>query len=790
MPSANLEGWYYISITLKSLIDGSTTKTVKLSNRPIIDETDGATVYFPILKAINNIGSQAGDYIPSAVRGTVVLDNSPSSFGYERRFSDLLERYTILGQPVAIYSAHTAIDDTTINAEFALDWTTTGLTWEIRGNDLVLTVAEQSLSNLVLTRQIDATSWPSAPAQSIGKYLPIVFGDSIPVKPTMVTAEADVAPYFAYATNLGSGYGSGVFTVGGASSTGGVASFLAKDHLGIYQTITSPATVSTALFQNTASAGSSGGLSIADYAWGIGTSAPGSTCYVLRGGKVQLAGNSVAGTVSGQIQFKLVEAFSATIGSPNDATVIAAAVIDKADYAASFNGAGNFYVEFSFSKPAVTRPSVQYFLVMSSGNDTIGAASQVNVRANTTGGTGFWTRSHTTTGSSWVLTSSVYAVVAEFYGVTFNDSALVSTLDVSGIGFAQFGLDQKSAATGQTNPDISKLDLMVLVNGLCDDSAGTITGVASARIRSPQHVIKTLDLQPNGTTWSTTGAKIDVTRFTTTLGNVGETSSSSTTKGYPRQIGGYLEGRVTAAEMMREVCRNSGFRIARYNGSSRPFTMWAWGETQQSVATITDEDSKLINCRQLGAETVINRTILAYNKDLRYSDVVTSAGQGTLRNYASTLTADGASATYGNAASNLSISLFGRNELASNTFDLISTNLSNFAAAMVQYYLRVYPFPFVYAELEVPLFKYRTLEIMDVIEIVHPGLPAYYGSSSNARLPYYNGAVTDLLAGQYWKRGKRYRAQIEGRVLNYNIGGFPTMRLNCRLLLNFPIDPT
>lgn len=778
MTTPTIETWYYVQIVLKSLVDGSTTKTVKLSNRPMIDEADGSTIYFPILKQLNNIGSQMGDYIPNRVSGSIVLDNSPSSFGFDRKFSDLLERYTILGQPVTIYSAYTTLDDTTINAEFALDWTTTGLTWEIRGDDLIIQVAEQSLSTQVLTKAVDPTTFPSAPAASIGKFLPMVFGDAIPVRPILTTDST--TPIYSYGTNFGTSF-----------VNSGVSAYSLRNSNGTYSTITNPAATTTAIFQNT-SEDTSSVLASVDVAYGL--AAPSSTCYALRGGKLMLTGNSTAGTTTGYLLLKLVEANPANNTTPDDVAVVATATVNKADYSANYQSAAvDFYVEFSFNRVAVLRPNIQYYLIIQGSNEL--TASRSFVRYNSTGGTGggVWQRTvPSSDGSSWSLSSSTAKGCMEFYAVRFDDSPSGGAADASGLGYSYVTLSQKTAATGQTNPSLTNLDHVYLVNGIADDGSGTITGSAGATVRAPQHVIRALDLQWNGSTWSTTGAVIDTTRFTTALTAHGETSSGATTKVYPRQIGGYSEGRKTAADLMRDVCRSSAHRISRYNGATKPFTLWAWGSTQQSVATISDEDSTLTSVRQIGAESVVNRAVINYLKDSRNSDVVTAAAQGRIAGYDYVNILDGASTTaaaYG-LNSSTSINLFGRRELADIYFDWISANQTNYADSMAQFYLRVYPFPFVYAELEVPMFKYRTLEIFDVIEIVHPGLPSYFGSTSNARLPYYSGAVTDLCAGQYWKRGKRYRAQIEGKTLNYNLSGFPTIKLNCRLLLNTGIDPT
>ena len=79
---------------------------------------------------------------------------------------------------------------------------------------------------------------------------------------------------------------------------------------------------------------------------------------------------------------------------------------------------------------------------------------------------------------------------------------------------------------------------------------------------------------------------------------------------------------------------------------------------------------------------------------------------------------------------------------------------------------------------------------MDVVEVVHPSLPSYFGASSDAALPTYEGADVEISERQHFKRAKRYRTQIEGKEIDWSFTGHPRIRLTARLLTNYPIDPT
>ena len=84
---------------------------------------------------------------------------------------------------------------------------------------------------------------------------------------------------------------------------------------------------------------------------------------------------------------------------------------------------------------------------------------------------------------------------------------------------------------------------------------------------------------------------------------------------------------------------------------------------------------------------------------------------------------------------------------------------------------------------------YTTMQPLSVIELVHPSMPSYFGTSYNAKLPHYAGAEVDAGLGYTLTRASTYRLLIEDRFLNYSTGTTPTIRFNCRVLDNKG-DPT
>jgi hypothetical protein len=778
MTSPKIEGWFYVSVTLKSLIDGTSTKTLKLSNRPIIEEADGSTVYFPVLKAITGIGAEAGDVIPQPRTGSIVLDNTPGSFGIDRRIGDLFERYTIFGQPVQIYVAQTIVDDTTINAEFALAWTSTGLTWEASGDDLRIDVAEVGLANTVMSKVVDTVTFPSAPSGSLGKYIPLVLGFGSVVAPvcTVDQDSAKTSIEYAYRTTLGS-------TFAGWNSQG-MTAWYAKDIDSQYRQISSAASSGSSVYTTTG--GAVGGVvtigttAVAMKLSGTGTGSGGSSSQVLKGGTLKIYGNNTAGTVSGYIDVQIVRGITVNgVSTPDPTRVVCAGRIDKANWSANWNAGllTEATISFNFNKLGVVHGELTHWLIVSGSNE---AGASVTRFTYQTGVSLLWQKA--TSDTQFGATANLFDLRVGMTGIGITDTQSPDStrINAQGLGHSRIVLDASTAPTGQTNPDLNTLDLLVRCAGIGDDGSGTISGVVRGQINKASQVIKMLDCQYGGSTWTRTGSKIDFTAFSTTFNDVGGI------------VNGYSEGRATFADLVAAICRSTASKIVRYNGASQQFTFYQWGNHLSTAAVITDETCQLKSVKVLGGETVVNRMVVHAVKDLTYSNLVAGVAQGNFAPYSKTVTYDIATSTLAATFSTISVALFGRNELADNSFDWLSVDsalagggtAAQFADGLASYILSTYALPHMYAELEVPLLLYSALDSLNVVEIVHPGLPAYFGSAANARLPYYSGAVTDLVSGQYFKRGKRYRGIIEGKQFNANVGGFPTLTLNCRLLTN------
>ena len=94
-----------VKITLKLISAPATTKDVWFCNRANLSNTalSATTYYWPILQGLSELGVEMDQYLPGQSGGSFTIDNTIGTFGDQRKFSDLLQRYTAIECPVTAY---------------------------------------------------------------------------------------------------------------------------------------------------------------------------------------------------------------------------------------------------------------------------------------------------------------------------------------------------------------------------------------------------------------------------------------------------------------------------------------------------------------------------------------------------------------------------------------------------------------------------------------------------------------------------------------------------------------
>ena len=760
--------WFYVSFALKDST-GATT-TINCSNSAEID--DGST-YYPILKGISGVSADMGAYMPLTQGGTIVLDNSPGSFGYERRFSDLLDRLRIIDTEIVIYGARTAIDDTGIVDGFTQIYKARVQRWayDVEGDSLSIQIAGAPIRKQVLTKVVDSVSFPSAPTASLGRHLPVVIGSSVEVQAVRIDADGDASPSYAFATTLSDDF-----------ISGGIQTYYAKDTNGEFQAVVGVSNVNTA-FNTYTFTGSGTPWLLYSHAQLIDLD-PADT-YIATHIDMNFKGVGATGAYTEGMRISIC-----TFGQQPEAgpTELGGVTILKSNYRTQMQASAEFTITAAFEHPVVlSSAAMQYYVVVEQSynlTDVEYMSGVYNATPQTIQGS---FREALDPSSQWSKPASFSTselMKFELYGVKFTETTSTAG-DADGLGHASFELTQKSAPTYYTNPDLTELEFVVATDGLKDDGSGSVTGSASSLIERPDHALMLLDKEWDGAAWDGASGRVDDTKYSAT-----HAALDASTNRYYRKVAGRTDGRATVEQIVEEVAKNSGVRLALANSTTagKSLGVYVWGEEISSSATFTDENSRVLSIEQRGTETIVNRVAMYFDRRLRDLDIVTGSAEGGFRNYAQMVNWTDGTNSIATALCSESQTVFGVRPLAESAFDWLNDSAS--AEVMAAYFMSLYGKPHSYVTVEVPMFSAETLDVLNVITIIHPALSAYFGTSSLAKAPSYGGDPGDPGLGQYLKRAKSYRAQIEGKSLYFNLGDIPTIRLTCRILDNYPTDPT
>ncbi len=534
MTTPELSHWLKVDITLKHMGDLS-TKTISVTNRAEISDTDSDS--WPILEQISRLGSSSDreSILPDA--GNLRIIDSIGSFGVERKFSDLFERYTLIDQPIEIFYASTQAE-TLDPASYTSVFKGKGLDWVISTDSVIplidIRFDARLFAKRFISRRVNNLDFTNAPSKSIGKHLPIVIGAGVQVRPVQISADGATIPTYAYATTLASEH-----------PVSGVANYYVKVE-NEYKEVRSASAVSTAVFDSTAGVANSSILP--EYACFLNHD-PSTENYIITQVQIYLTdivNGAFGAVVDGLITLRIYEGVLNDSSIPSDKVVAIATrdgtEIDTLITTTPFEG----WVDFTLDKPLIMTSSNGYWLsiqqevITAVGSNPTDGVTIYAVRDSTIGGD-IYTKTSTGTWKDSTL-NGIFNY--KFYGVKFTDDPSGTAVDNQGLAYADVELTQTTAISGYTNPDISKLDLIFSVNGLKDDSSGTITGSANSLIERVDHAVKLLAQEYSASTgWA--------------LSSSWSFSGYSSTYYQGNTIKGKSEGEETFEGFLRKICRNS-----------------------------------------------------------------------------------------------------------------------------------------------------------------------------------------------------------------------------------------
>ncbi len=773
----DIQAWQKVTLTLKAIADGAEV-SVSFTNRPVLDAISDTS--WPLLRDVSGCGVTMSDYLPQSIGGMVTLDNSPGSLGFERRFSDLLQRYTIVDQAISIYTATTALADYDPSTEWALACRATmqNCTASPEDGTIRINIGSKLWAARSVSKQVTSTDFPDAPDSSLGNYLPLVINNA-QVQPIRITADDAAAVEWAYATTLGDTH-----------PVGGAQEYYTKDALGNWVSITSVSSVSTAIDSNTPATDASVGFH-PDIEYAAYNIAP-AYSYLLTHVAIGCIGAGLSTVNAGTLNVRIYEANQARGLEPLGSPIAEASVADT-EYATEIATTSDYVVTLPLSKPVVMRAASSYWISVTQSVDDVdwdtsfilrrrSSAAAINVAfkgtyiSSTFESSNSWS---TYVGSKTLTTKN--DITWWLYGAKITDSPTPASGDINGegLGHAYFTVEQHAPitlpGTSPENPSLDGLPWVVSVNGLEDDAGGTITGVGTQVIVKPTHAAHALLRTYNGSDW--VDGEFSASNFSSTWAAISDTSQPLF-----RSISGATRGSITLSQLLADICRSGGARIGLIQSATTPLGVWVYGTTETAVATITDEAAIVRRIDWAGADTVVNRIRARANWQLVTADAVTHSAQGSLNDYADAIMRGVGTDAMADWLCTESVTAYGEHYLADEAFPFTTSGTS--LLHMTDVLLRKFCKPHLFVELELPLTGYSSIKIFDIVNIIHPALPSYLGTSAAARLPTYAGTEVDVLQGQYFKRADLYRAQVEGRAVEFDKDGFPRLKLICRILDN------
>jgi hypothetical protein len=192
MSSSKFNYFYRVDVTVaevaQALETGTTsvrsvnTKTYTFVNKYLRDANSASDreTFIPILKSIGEVTLNSGEFLPTVSFSSITIDDTRGSFGVDRKFSDLLERFTVIDQPITFY-----IGESENDTDSGGSWTQIGkgqiVSWSRAASSDFPTISFQiipfKISDRIMNLEVsrDILGMENAPDSSLGRPLPIIF---------------------------------------------------------------------------------------------------------------------------------------------------------------------------------------------------------------------------------------------------------------------------------------------------------------------------------------------------------------------------------------------------------------------------------------------------------------------------------------------------------------------------------------------------------------------------------------------------------------------------------------
>lgn len=798
------------------------TRTYNFVNKELRDAATASDreTYLPILNSVGELTLSAGEILPTVSFSSVELEDSRGSFGPDRRFSDILERFTIIGQPISFYVGESEVD-----TDAPASWTKIGSaivsSWSkaVAGDRarLVIQVEPFKIPERVMNLEVsrDIYGMELAPDSALGKPLPIVFNKTNilaptpslanlkyypQVQPIRISADGQATAKYALCTQIYNTTKARIHTTYLAKKTW-------QDSEDIWTAVSMTATPTSYLTPTTGSYYTLNTFAAKLYEIPAETASNDYNGFIVTGIEFSMKGQSTnPSRVSGAQLRAFIYQVELTGGMPEFVAELAQGVADLSVYDSLNNSGATFSVKISFDKPVVIdSPQFGYYDFWIGFSATNVAVNEMAMHKSTTTAPYAYKDNNPGTNDSydmWKYTKTAENLPA-FKLITATATSVVheNTYTRDGLTYSSMTITQPSADSGQVECDLDSLQLIALVEGFCKYSD-------NSRIYDLPGIINILSYTWNGETWSDSSA-ID----TTTLASSHYTPLFTANSGNhrARYMTGIIENKSTYSQVIAELARGGAAKVGIL--SNGKLFVYPWGVTASPAYVIPQADIAPLSWETRSQDSIINRTQLTFYKvyDLNISQEADKTGYRHSVDYSNALF------TAVQQLTEQSRSLFGAKNIVENTFNVfgfadyyLTVGQSQYLTGdivagsnpaiyntdfLAEYYLTRFALPFVYCSFIVPYHRYKDIKMFDVISFHHSEFPAFFGTDPNARDAVVDTGTTVTKVpnpnyGEELVRAQTYRGLVESVSYVMAMEHAPAIRLTVQVLINQEWDPT
>ena len=768
-----------VRLTLRSKKDNTTTDIDLVST---LSENKNNS-WYPILLNVAGLGASVREGLPSSSRGSILIDNSLDTFAKNKRFSDLLEEYTLIEQNIKFYLSQKALDDEPDSfSDLDQIWQAqcTSLSWS-RNNRLRINFSKTSIQNRTISKIITKSEFPNAPEESLGRHLPLIIGersevDSVIVRGNYTESSRDKID-IAYGVTFGDKY----IPSGTGSDLADVKFFNSITNR--FEDVTFVDDAFTEIYKQPIVP--PGGLHIGSVRniWDFFLA----FAYQLKPGQNVTGGELIAGInwylalsstgdVNGDGQYTMT-VYDEANGYPGKE--IAKSTVEIGSSRIQFLGSQSGFDMYTFRffldrliqiphNQSVFVGLTRYdpddnFLPLqddgASGGGGISPAFEKYLRFEPDLGRGDeWERQIRDSGRDHF---DVWGV-ARSEGLSGGSSSNYQ----KGLGHVQLSLEMR---TQDFVPSLENERFLISSKGMKDDSSGTITGSANSLIKQPRHVLELLMHEWNGSNWVDNLS--DLTKFSNTHDLVNGGSFSI-------NIQGSTQGRAVLTNVIQEIAQTSMCQIVPLRDGK--LALFFYGTKRSVTASFDDERINLDSISTDGVQTVVNSARFLYARGLQTRTESLLAEGGFRQHNGSYVTNDNTPMLV--KISPNSQTLYGVRETRDEVLNWLGDEDSVIHFAGL--FLTKHQSPKSQIILDIKYDNGTELEILDKINIYSDLISSITGSAQEAMFPV-NTTGDDsqpITSGHYFKRGKKNTCAITGLQLVLNSQSVPVYRVTTEIV--------